>query len=134
MAISKQVLEGSSVSLNPLPAPNRASKVVLKGTYHEKPASFGLDEGILSKHTLLVGGTGCGKTTLFYHFVDQLQKSMTQDDVMIIFDSKGDFYSRFYKPGQNQYVIGNSRQYRDHSLKWNILRRFLQTAGMNGIT
>ncbi len=123
MALSRQVLEGTSVSLNHPPAVHPSSKVILKGTHHGKPAAFGIDESTLSKHMLFVGGTGCGKTTLFYHFVDQLQKKMTQDDVMIIFDSKGDFYSRFYRP--DQYVIGNSRQYRDKSLKWNIFKEIL---------
>lgn len=127
MAISKQVLEGSSVSMNHPPAPGGEAKVVLKGTHQGKPASFSVDETTLSKHMLFVGGTGCGKTTLFYHFVDQLQKKMTKNDVMIVFDSKGDFYSRFYKPGQ--YVIGNSRQYRDQSLKWNIFKEILADGG-----
>jgi ABC-type lipoprotein export system ATPase subunit len=44
---------------------------------------------------MLIGGTGCGKTTLFYHFVSQIKRNMTKDDIMIIFDSKGDFYSKF---------------------------------------
>jgi type IV secretory pathway TraG/TraD family ATPase VirD4 len=123
MAMVKQILEGSSVYMNPMPKLRGNEKVIFHGSYHEKPASFGVDEDVLSKHTLLVGGTGCGKTTLFYHFVDQLQKNMTQNDVMIIFDSKGDFYSRFFKPGQ--YVIGNSKQYRDKSLKWNIFKEVL---------
>lgn len=123
MAISKQVLEGSSVSLNHPPASGGNGKVTLRGTHQGKPASFTIDETTLSKHMLFVGGTGCGKTTLFYHFVDQLQKKMGRNDVMIVFDSKGDFYSRFYRPGQ--YVIGNSRQYRGQSLKWNIFKEIL---------
>lgn len=127
MAIAKQVLEGTCVSLNHPPAPRGNGKVVLRGMHQGKQASFEIDEGTLSKHMMFVGGTGCGKTTLFYHFVDQLQKKMTQNDVMIIFDSKGDFYSRFYRPGQ--YVIGNSRQYRDKSLRWNIFKEILADGG-----
>lgn len=60
-----------------------------------KSAMIGLDEDLLSKQMLLVGGTGCGKSTLFYHMIRQLKDKMTDDDVMIIFDTKGDFYSRF---------------------------------------
>ena len=93
MSISKQVLEGSSLYMNRPPALGGKEKVILKGTHQGKTAAFGVDESILSKHMLFVGGTGCGKTNLFYHFVNQLQKNMTSNDVMIIFDSKGDFYS-----------------------------------------
>ena len=129
MSISKQVLEGSSLYMNRPPALGGKEKVILKGTHQGKTAAFGVDESILSKHMLFVGGTGCGKTNLFYHFVNQLQKNMTSNDVMIIFDSKGDFYSKFYRP--DQYVIGNSRQYRDKSLKWNIFKEILAD-GWNG--
>ena len=72
---------------------------------------------------MLIGGTGCGKTTLFYHFISQIKKKMTQDDVMIVFDSKGDFYSKFGKPGD--LVIGNSPQYYHKSEKWNIFKEIL---------
>lgn len=115
--------------MNRPPALGGKEKVILKGTHQGKTAAFGVDESILSKHMLFVGGTGCGKTNLFYHFVNQLQKNMTSNDVMIIFDSKGDFYSKFYRP--DQYVIGNSRQYRDKSLKWNIFKEILAD-GWNG--
>lgn len=123
MQISKMPLEGSIVSANPLPGRIDHPLVNLRGTYREQPGMFSMDESMLSKHTLLVGGTGCGKTTLFYHFVEQIQRNMTDEDVMVIFDSKGDFYSKFYRPGQ--YVIGNSRQYRDKSLKWNIFKEIV---------
>ena len=70
-----------------------------------------------------VGGTGCGKSTLFYHIIEQLKDKMTDDDVMIIFDSKGDFYSKFFASGD--YVIGNSLQYIQQSQRWNIFKEIL---------
>jgi type IV secretory pathway TraG/TraD family ATPase VirD4 len=73
---------------------------------------------------MLIGGTGCGKTTLFYHFVSQLKRNMTNDDVMILFDSKGDFYSKFYKKSSDL-VIGNSKQYSADSEHWNIYKEIL---------
>ena len=63
------------------------------------PATLSLDKNLLSKHVMLVGGIGTGKTNTFYHIVSQLKKQMTPDDVMIIFDTKGDFYKEFYAPG-----------------------------------
>ena len=49
---------------------------------------------------------------------------MTADDVMIIFDTKGDFHSRFYNPTMDC-VIGNSPQYYPQSQRWNIFKEIL---------
>lgn len=123
MAIGKNVLQGSSVSKNALPTMPPVPKLLLKGEFNGRPASFGLAEDIISKHMLLVGGTGCGKSTLFYHIIEQLKSRMTADDVMIIFDSKGDFYSKFFSTGDC--VIGNSPQYIQESQRWNIFKEIL---------
>ena len=72
---------------------------------------------------MLVGGTGCGKSTLFYHLFKQIRQNLSSEDVLIVFDTKGDFYKRFRKP--EDYVIGNSKQYRDESKCWNIFREIL---------
>jgi len=124
MNISSRLLYGNSVSQNAPPGQNAGAKVKLAGTFNSKPSVFTLDNDTLSKHTMLIGGTGCGKTTLFYHFVSQLKRGMTDDDVMVIFDSKGDFYSQFYNKSSDL-VIGNSRQYSADSERWNIYKEIL---------
>ena len=123
MPVNYKLLYGNSVSKNTPPASMAAPVVRLKGKHNDQPASFGLGLDELSKHMLLVGGTGCGKTTLFYHFVDQIRKAMTADDVMILFDSKGDFHSRFFRPGD--LVVGNSKQYAGKSALWNLYKEIL---------
>jgi type IV secretory pathway TraG/TraD family ATPase VirD4 len=123
MNISTKTLYGDTLDKNALPERKSNYVVRLTGTYKDKPACFEIDDNTLSKHSLFIGGTGCGKTTLFYHFVSQIRKKMTSDDVMIIFDSKGDFYSKF---GNNKdYILGNSKQYSSQSVKWNIFREIL---------
>jgi len=124
MNISTRLLYGNVISQNTPPGQSAGAKVKLPGTYAGKPAAFTLNDDALSKHTMLIGGTGCGKTTLFYHFVSQIKRSMTKDDVMIIFDSKGDFYSKFYNQATDL-VIGNSRQYSNISEHWNIYKEVL---------
>lgn len=123
MAIGKTVIQGTAVSKNGLPVTMGTPSLLLKGEFNGKPASFGLSEDVISKHMMLVGGTGCGKSTLFYHIIEQLKKKMTADDVMIIFDSKGDFYSKFF--GKKDCVIGNSSQYIQQSERWNIFKEIL---------
>jgi len=125
--VNARILYGNSISQNKPPNPPRqgtGAKVKLTGKYAEKPSSFVLDDDILSKHAMLIGGTGCGKTTLFYHFVSQIKRNMTADDVMIVFDSKGDFYSKFYNKSTDA-IIGNSRQYSSISEHWNIYKEIL---------
>lgn len=120
--ISNNLLYGSVLRSNRPPTLTNGL-VKLPGKFNNQATHFFLDEGMLSKHSLLIGGTGCGKTTLFYHFMSQIKKKMTSDDVMIVFDSKGDFYSKFGKPGD--LVIGNSPQYYQNSQRWNIYKEIL---------
>lgn len=123
MSVSTKILYGDTLD-KILPPQKKTNYIVkLPGTYKGKPTSFEIDTDTLSKHSLFIGGTGCGKTTLFYHFISQIRSRMTSDDVMIIFDSKGDFYSKF--GNDKDYVLGNSSQYSSRSVKWNILREIL---------
>jgi len=68
-------------------------------------AQIQLNSDILSKHIMLLGGIGTGKTNAFFQIISQIKNQMTDDDVMVVFDTKGDFYKEFYKPGD--IVISN---------------------------
>ena len=86
--------------------PGKMPEVILDGT--DGMGSFAkipLDFSILSKHIVLLGGIGTGKTNAFFNIVDQLKSNLNQEDIMIIFDTKGDFYKEFYEPGD--VVISN---------------------------
>jgi len=127
MKPTTRLLYGNSVLHSKPPAlssTSRGTKINLTSSQVGTPVNFVVNEDILSKHTMLIGGTGSGKTTLFYHFVSQIKRNMTADDVMIIFDSKGDFYSKFYDPATDQ-VVGNSKQYSEKSEHWNIYKEIL---------
>lgn len=123
MNINSRMMFGNSVSKTSLPSRKSNAFVTLKGKFNGTTALFDLDEDTLSKHTMLIGGTGCGKTTLFFHFVDQIRRKMTSDDVMIIFDSKGDFYHRFGT--DKDLVLGNSKEFINRSVRWNIYKEVL---------
>ena len=75
------------------------------GDRNGNPVSFSLSEDVLSKHVLLLGGIGTGKTNTFLQIISQIQAKITPSDVMVIFDTKGDFYKEFYSPGD--IVISN---------------------------
>ena len=119
--LDRQLFHGKIVSKNS-PPPTTANDVVLfNGVHQKQSATFGMTTEHLDKHTLLIGSTGCGKTTQMNTIIDQLQRQMTQKDVMIIFDSKGDFFQRFgHRPHTR--LIGNSTIYYQKSLKWKIFK------------
>lgn len=90
-----------------------------QGRHRELPISG----SILSRHFMLLGGIGTGKTNAFFQMVSQIQKKLTQNDVMIIFDTKGDFYNAFYSPGD--VVISNDSSAigpNGNADYWNIFR------------
>jgi len=76
------------------------------------PASIALDADIFSKHLCFIGGIGTGKSNAIFHVISQLRQSLGQDDVMILFDTKGDFHEKFYRPGDvvNANVVENIRE------------------------
>lgn len=67
--------------------------------------NFVMSESLFSQHLMLIGGIGSGKTNTFNQLLQDIVPQLTSKDVMIIFDTKGDFYKEFYKPGD--IVISN---------------------------
>lgn len=123
MPVSHEIIYGGMLEKNSPPPDGIKSIIHVPGSFQGQNCKFGITDDILSKHILLVGGTGCGKTNLFYHMVSQLKARMTSNDVMLIFDSKGDFYSKFYT--DKDIVIGNSAQYRNISERWSIYEEII---------
>lgn len=124
MAVNTILLHGNSVLHNtPFKGTSGRQMVSLPGFFNGQHMSIKIDDNILSKHTLLIGGTGTGKTNSLNFYIDQLKKQMTNNDVMIIFDTKGDFEKKFYKNGD--VIIGNSQKYSQVSDKWNIYKEIV---------
>lgn len=94
----------------------------LRGTGRTgEPVSVPLSGELLSRHIMLLGGIGTGKTNAFFQMLSQIGRTLTERDVMIIFDTKGDFYKEFYTPGD--VVISNDETAADGSGQrnyWNI--------------
>lgn len=96
-----QILDGSKLEI-PEAAPSRIldKPIISIPTYErETLGNISLSEEILSKHLLIVGGIGSGKTNLFKHIIKSLSLAMSRSDVMIIFDTKGEYLKEFYKHG-----------------------------------
>ena len=108
-----QIIFGTSV-INNEPPTVKNPTVFFPGRAMTGQLGFQINDNIMSKHILLLGGSGCGKTNSFFYTVKALRESMNGEDIAIIFDTKGEFYDEFSRAGD--YVIGNSARFRSRSL------------------
>ena len=83
----------------------------------ENGRSVVLNESALSKHLLLIGRPGCGKSTQIIKMIRQIQEQMNHnEDKIVVFDPKGEFYSALGKGSGKEIVIGGNAE----SNYWNI--------------
>ena len=120
--MERQIIFGTSVLENHPPKIDNAV-ISYPGFASGGYKGFSIDEDLQSRHILMLGGSGCGKTNAFLFTLDALRKNMRQNDVAIIFDTKGEFYDMFSKEGD--YVIGNSEKFRSISHTWNLFDEIL---------
>ena len=120
--MSHQIIFGTSV-INNVPPIIDKPLVTFPGQAMNGDTIFQINEDIMARHILLLGGAGCGKTNAFCYTVQALRRRMTNNDIAIIFDTKGEFYEKFSQEGD--YVIGNSASFRNISYTWNIFDEIL---------
>ena len=84
-----------------------------------------VSQRMLSQHMLFLGSIGTGKSNAIYLLLQRIRETLTPDDVMIIFDTKGDFHEEFYRKGD--IVISNdNRACGSISIDyWNIFREIM---------
>lgn len=101
-----EVFDGNELQRLPIIYPTTDSRCAFVGMdANGKDLYVPIDANLLSRHIMLLGGIGTGKTNAFNQIIRQLRESMNNEDIMIIFDTKGDFYQEFYRPGD--IVISN---------------------------
>ena len=75
---------------------------------HGDPLRIPVGEQMLSRHMLLLGGIGTGKSNAFNFIIRNVRQKLSENDIAIIFDTKGDYYKEFYQPGD--IVISNDER------------------------
>jgi type IV secretory pathway TraG/TraD family ATPase VirD4 len=117
------ILEGATVEPAPpvigAPFTGQPMRAVLQG--HTGAVRF--DDDYLSKHLLFLGGIGTGKTNAMMHLIRALRDHARQDDVLVIFDTKGDFLAELYRPGDA--VISTDPGSVPGGVVWNLFRDLL---------
>jgi type IV secretory pathway TraG/TraD family ATPase VirD4 len=120
--LNENIIEGQS--LRPLSPGIVIEKGKAKvGILGSDQTGIALSQDLLTRHILALGAIGSGKTVTMNHIVKAIRQTMTEDDVMIIFDAKGDYLEEFYQP--NDYVISNHIQPPNGIVYWNIFKDLL---------
>lgn len=120
MNSNKEILHGYSIKDNKIPLID--NPYISFNSFNNQKLS--LNKHLLSRHILLLGGIGVGKTNVFNLLLEELiSKKDTKDNVVVIFDTKGDFYDEFYEPGD--VVIANDNKYEDLTYYWNIFEEII---------
>ncbi|MCH5314743.1 MAG: type IV secretion system DNA-binding domain-containing protein [Eubacterium sp.] len=95
--------------------------------------NFNISADQLSKGCMLIGSTGSGKTNAFFMMLDQLLPKIKSSDVVLIFDSKGDFMNRYYEPDNPDHiVISANENHRSITKGWNIYGELFDKNGEFG--
>jgi type IV secretory pathway TraG/TraD family ATPase VirD4 len=126
-----EVFEGNTLLDKPIQYPVSSPTCAFHGLGADNAGlTVPLDADLLSRHLMFLGGIGTGKTNAIEQLVSQLRRNMTADDVMIVFDAKGDFYRSFYRPGD--VVISNDETATgsDGVDYWNIFNEIESDEGM----
>ena len=64
-----------------------------------KNAYLPVGENILSRHMLLLGAPGTGKSNMIAHMLRNIRANLTDADVMVVLDPMGEYYGAFYQLG-----------------------------------
>ena len=118
--MEEKIIYGNQIVPN-VPIDPKGAKFALIG--HDRagrPKAWPIHDGTLSRHMLLLGAIDTGKSNTINHLVRSLRGTMGSDDIMLIFDTKGDYYKEFYRPGD--VVISNDDRATDGSKPdyWNL--------------
>ena len=113
------VFEGHELKSTPPEFSTASPRFRLLG---ENGLSVSFDDNLLSSHLLILGGIGTGKTNAVFQIMSQLRQGMATDDIMLIFDTKGDFYNEFYRQGDIVISSDDKATGPDGLDYWNIFR------------
>ena len=128
-----ELFDGNQLHAAPKPRKVKEPKCEFRGIKPDgTDISVPLNAKLLSQHVLFLGGIGTGKTTAILQVLLQLRQNMEQNpnknDIMIIFDTKGEFHEKLYRPGVD-IVISNDDTATGF---WNIFGEIEQNKRMAG--
>ena len=124
--IGRTILIGNTFENTP-PA-NKCSQDFI--VFSNENNAFSMCNADLSKGLLLIGSPGAGKTNVIMSILDSIIPALTADDCLLIFDSKADFYERYFNADNpNHILISASDEHADFRRSWNIFGELMNGNG-----
>ena len=124
--IYTRTLFGQSIHENPVPFwtadKNHTPFVVFQDPTSGK--MIGISKDMLSYGFITIAEPGGGKTNLLNMITAMLLATQESNDKLIIFDTKGDYYSKFYNV-ETDVTLSTAEKYRKDSFVWNIFSEIL---------
>ena len=124
-----QLLYGNRISENPVPVwtADDNFKPFVKFDDPKAGKTIGLSKNILSYGLLALAAPGGGKTNLLHMITAKLLSTQDENDKLIVFDTKGDYYHEFMGriPKKHCIVIGAASEYEQITSYHNIFAEIM---------
>lgn len=106
--MDEKILYGERIVPN-VPIDPKGALFALIGTnLHDEQIAWPINMEALSRHMLLLGAIGTGKSNAMNNIIRSIRSGMGEQDIMLVFDTKGDYYKEFARPGD--VVISNDNR------------------------
>ena len=130
-----KTLLGQSISESPIPSwtADKSGNPFVAFQDSKTKKLFGMSKAMLAYRLLAIGAPGTGKTNFFNMVFERLLATMEPTDVMVIFDTKGDYLETFGEriPDKEKIIIGNGEMYRNITAYHNIFAEVMPR-GLDG--
>ncbi len=127
--IYTRTLFGQNIRENPVPVHTAKDAFV---TFQDPRTGrrIGLSRELLAYGLLTLGAPGSGKTNLLYMILKWLLATQQENEILVIFDTKGDYLQEFGDriPPEERVVIGVGEMYREISAYHNIFAEIMPRA------
>lgn len=121
----RSVLKGLQISRD-IPYRDPDAQFALVGMDgNNKPAYLPIGENLLSRHLLLLGSQGTGKSNLMSHLLRNLRANMTDQDMMVVFDPTGEYQRLFYQDGDVVFADDDRAGGEDSDTHWNLFAELM---------
>ena len=90
-----------------------------------KNAFLPIGDSLLSRHTLLLGSPGTGKSNMLQHVLRNLRVNLSSEDVLVVFDPTGEYTELFRQTGD--IVFADDQRATDGSgeAQWNLFNELV---------
>lgn len=117
--IRVQEVEGTFVHNNPLPVLQGKCCAALPVICRGSRERLYLPEAVLDKGLLMMGRPGMGKSTVIAALLRQLDQQMTNRDILLVLDPKGEYYTAFGQEGDVRLGAGTNSA---PNVRWSLFK------------